>query len=166
MGHILIINGAPAVGKTTISSLLREKFDYCPHVDFGSIRVFHLNREWSNKSENEEEMSYENLLFILNNYLKHGYQNGIVDDLRDDRALRLYDDLGSEIAILITLVASDETLAQRIINPTRDSGFKDLKKAQELNKQIKQRARLENEIFIETDNKTPEEVVVEIVQNI
>ena len=55
------------------------------------FRQLHLDREWSNTSEEEHEMAFENLVFVLRNYLKHGYRNLIVDDLQDWRIGSLSD---------------------------------------------------------------------------
>ena len=58
-------------------------------IDFGWLRGGHLDNKWSNANPKEEEMAFENLLFIIKNYWQHGYKNVIVTDLREDKVVTL-----------------------------------------------------------------------------
>ena len=67
MPRLLFIGGAPGSGKTTVSRILHEKFQSVM-IDFGTLREFHLDDLWTKESETEEQMAFENLVFILKNY--------------------------------------------------------------------------------------------------
>ncbi len=71
--EIIVIAGAPGAGKSTVCNALRAKLD-APLVELGRLREFHLHRDWTNQSPEEEAMSFENLVTITQNYLRHGYQ--------------------------------------------------------------------------------------------
>ncbi len=64
---LIVIAGAPGSGKTTVSDLLYAELK-SPYIDFGDVRNFHLDWGWTNQSPREEQMSFENLIYILKNY--------------------------------------------------------------------------------------------------
>src|SRR3989344_461172 len=84
MKKLIVISGSPGSGKSTICSLLKEKLN-SPYIEFSSLQEFHLNNEWTNWNEDGEKMAFENLIFVLKNYIKHGYKNVILTDLRDEK---------------------------------------------------------------------------------
>jgi len=73
---LLVIAGAPGSGKTTVSDILYATLQ-SPYIDFGDVRNFHLDRQWSNQSPQEEQMSFENLVYILKNYIRYGYKKEV-----------------------------------------------------------------------------------------
>lgn len=90
---LLVVAGAPGSGKTTIARLLHAELDGA-FIDLGHLREFHLDNEWSNASPREEGMAFENLLYIVRNYFRHGYAPVIVTDLRDFRVQEMPVHLG------------------------------------------------------------------------
>ena len=76
---LIVIAGAPGSGKTTVAGLLYATLK-SPYIDFGYIREFHLDRDWLDESAREEQMSFENLVYIIKNYTRYGYKNIIVTD--------------------------------------------------------------------------------------
>ena len=74
---LIVVAGAPGSGKTTVCDLLYAELK-SPYIDFGDVRNFHLNWQWSNESPEEEQMSFENLVHILKNYIRNGYKNIIL----------------------------------------------------------------------------------------
>lgn len=84
--------GAQGSGKTTIARLLKEKLNSI-HIDYDWIRDFHLDRGWKNTNTIEQEMSFENLMFLLKNYAKYNYKNVIVGGLTEINIKRLLDEL-------------------------------------------------------------------------
>jgi len=160
---LIVFAGAPGSGKTTISELLQKGFD-SPLIDFGNIRIFHLDREWKKANSKEEKMSFENLVFIIKNYIKNGYKNVIVNDLKDDKVLRLAKIFTRRKIAIISLIVEDEELKKRIMNPQRDSGFRDVNRALESNRMLKQRKPLSNELRIDNTHNDPQKTVRDILK--
>jgi len=99
-----------------------------PYIDFGDVRNFHLDDEWSNQSLREEQMSFENLVYILKNYVRYGYKNVILNDLKDFRVQQISELFAEHDYLIATLVIeSDDELAARIKN--RNSGFINVERA-------------------------------------
>src|SRR5919199_4705247 len=108
---LIVIAGAPWSGKTTVADLLHRTLE-SPYIDFGYIREFHLDRAWKNQSPREEQMSFENLVYILKNYIRYGYKNIIVTDLQDFRVQRIPELFAENSYLIATLVIkSDGELA-------------------------------------------------------
>ncbi len=163
MKDIILINGAPGSGKTTVSNLLRNKLK-SPSFDFGRLREPHLDRQWSNTSKEEESMAFENLVFILRNYYNHGFKNVIVNDLQDERA-QLFPELFKDLNfIIISLVINnDEELRKRVLGD-RDSGYKDVDSALVWNRILISRPLLVNEYKIDNTHNEPDTTVEEIIK--
>jgi adenylate kinase family enzyme len=166
MVDFIFIAGSPGSGKTTISNLLKNKLNNPPMIDFGWIREFHLDRKWKNASKKEEQMSFENLVFILKNYIKHGYKNIIVNDLQDFRIEQIPKKFSKYNYVIISLIVKDnEELKNRILGE-RDSGFKDVKTALSWNKKIIERKNLQNEFKVDNTHRTPRKSVNTILEMI
>lgn len=162
MPDLLVIAGAPGSGKTTVSQMLRDKFE-SPFIDYGYIREFHLDREWKTQSLEEERMSFENLVFIVKNYFRYGWKNVIVTDLRDFRVEQIPEIFGEFDYKIVTLVIeSDEELARRII--TRNDGFMNVEAALEWNEHVRRRKLVANEYRIDNTHRQPEKTMLEILK--
>src|SRR3989344_946998 len=159
---LIIISGAPGSGKSTISKILQKKLD-SPMIYFGRLREFHLDREWKKQSEKEKQMTFENLVFILKNYIKNKYKNIIINDIVDNHALDLMRIFAKSKCLLITLVVEDKELSKRVIGP-RDSGFKDINKALQWNKELRERESVENEHVIDNSHNSPEKTARDIIE--
>ncbi len=164
MKDFIIIGGSPGVGKSTIARLLRDKLD-SPWIDFGKLREFHLDREWKKADSTEEEMTFENALFMLKNYAGHGYKNVIIDDLKDDKIERMPSELKDHEYVIITLFISDkDLLAERIKD--RNEGFTDVLAAQEWNDRVMKRNSLPNEYKFDRISDTPEMTLEKILAHL
>jgi len=108
-------------------------------------------------------MAFENLTFILENYLKHDYKNIIVTDLREEYVKRLSESFPSKNVLVVTLVVNDaEELRQRVLGK-RDSGFKDDKASIEWNESVKMRNDIPGEMKIDNTHQNPEKTAEDIV---
>jgi dephospho-CoA kinase len=162
MKDLIIFNGAPGSGKSTIGELLREQKNF-PLIDFGWLRGGHLNNSWSNVSPEEEDMAFENLIFVIRNYLKHGYKNVVVNDLKDDKVKLLSDKFKEKDFIIISLIVyDDQELRKRVIG-LRDSGFKNADEAIKWNLNLKNRPLLFNEYKIDNTHNNIEKTISEIL---
>ena len=163
MPRLLFIGGAPGSGKTTVSRILHEKYQSVM-IDFGILREIHLDDLWTKQSEREEAMAFENLVFILKNYLRHGYEKIIVNDLRDFRIVQIPQIFETADFLIVTLVVKDdETLAARVLDPERDSGWRDAERAIEWNRAVLTRPAVENEYKLDNTLITPEQTAREII---
>ena len=156
MNDLIIIAGAPGSGKSTLAGSLKEKLSSV-EVEFSALRNFHLDHEWKNKSQAEEQLSFENFMFIVRNYLSHGYKNIIIHDLQDFRVQQVFDEFKN--SIIITLVTDDSELERRIVN--RNEGFKDTVKAIEWNRNLKKAPLLPNEYRIDNTVRSAGETLKE-----
>jgi len=164
MKDIIFINGAPGTGKTTICRLLKEKLN-SPFIDYDWIKGFHLNTNWTNKSEKEDKMSFENLKFIIKNYLKNKYKNIILTSLNEKHVDKLIKTFPKLRYTLLTLVVNDdEKLKKRVLIESRDSGWRNYKESIKLNKMIKERNPFKNEVKIDNTRNSPNKTVKEILK--
>lgn len=163
MPSLIFIGGAPGSGKTTVSRLLHETFQSVM-IDFGTLREFHLDNLWTKESEKEEQMAFENLVFILKNYIRNDYKNVIVNDLKDFRIEQIPQAFADEDYLIVTLVVrDDDELRARVLNPTRDSGWRDVERALAWNRAVIERPAVRNEYKLDNTLNTPEETAQEII---
>jgi len=161
----VLIAGSPGSGKTTVSQLLKERLDNAPLIDFGTLREFHLKPDWSNQSPEEEKMAFENLLSLLGNYEKYGYTYVIVNDLKDER-VQSFPTVFTGSVKIFTLTVDDKILRQRIEDPNRNSGFKEVEAAMKWNKQVKERGTVQNEYKIDNSHSDPRKTVEVILEKL
>lgn len=158
MNDLIIISGAPGSGKSSVCQLLNEKFSSA-WIDYGRLREFHLDREWKKANEKEEEMTFENLISIITNYIKRGYKNIIVDDLQDFRVSQLQNIFPN--SKIFTLCPEDLEIEKRI--KLRNDGWKNVEDAIKWNQQIRERD-FKNEYKIDNTNLSPEGTLKKILK--
>lgn len=164
MRDLIFISGAPGSGKSTITKLLQEKLQ-SPAIDFGWLREFHLDREWKQASAEEEQMAFENLLFILRNYLKHRYKNVLVNDLQDHRIQEIPKLFPDNNYLIVSLVLENEDeLKRRVLDESRDSGFRDVEAALVWNRKLKDRPAVADEIKLDNSDENPSKTREKILE--
>ncbi|MBI4134655.1 MAG: AAA family ATPase [Candidatus Sungbacteria bacterium] len=161
MKDLIILAGAPGSGKSTVGELLREEHGF-PLIDFGWLRQGHLNNQWSNASQEEEQMAFENLIFTIKNYWQHGYRNLVVTDLQEDKVKALAEVFNQKNYVVVTLVISDDTELKRRVLGERDSGFKNTDEAIQWNTELKLRPLFPHEHRIDNTHNNPKKTVKEI----
>lgn len=160
---IILINGAQGSGKTTHTKLLKEVLD-SPSIELDHLRGMHLNEAWSNSNKREAEMAFENMVFMLKNYLKHSYKNVIVTSINPEMIKRFPTLFKNKKFILITLVLNDDEVLKKRVLGERDSGFKDYKESILYNKQLKKQKPLPFEVRIDCTLQTVKETHLEILK--
>ena len=157
MTDLLVIAGSPGSGKTTVGELLHAELA-SPYIDFGWLREFHLDREWKMENPREEEMAFENLIFIVGNYVRHGWKNVVVTDLKDFRVVQTPEVFGDLNFLIATLVVdNDEEIAYRI--RTRNDGWKDVNGAVNWNRNVRNREAVKGEHKIDNSHRDPQKTV-------
>jgi hypothetical protein len=121
-----------------------------------------MNNDWSNNIDIDLEMSIENIEFILRNNKKHGYHNMIISGFNRDR---IHSDFKDEKYIIIILYLTDEEkLKKRVLDPTRDSGFRDFEESISLNRKIITQSTLPNEYKVDNTTDNSEETANQIME--
>lgn len=162
--QIIVIHGAPGTGKTTISKKLHEHYK-SPWFEFGWIPEFRNKNPYTEIScKDEEQMTFESLVLVTKNYVKHGFENIILSDLNDIRLLDIpsvFEDLDY---IIFTFYGENESVIKECIL-SRDNGndYKDYEQAFIINRKILSRKTLPNEYRVCSGDKTPEAVISQIL---
>ncbi|MDF2542492.1 MAG: hypothetical protein K0S47_2210 [Herbinix sp.] len=160
---VIVIGGSPGNGKTTIGSDLHKKYE-SPWFEFGWIPEFTmLNPHTRIGMKEEEQMTFENLVLVVKNYLKHGFENIILTDLNDMRMLDIPECFSEYNYVIFTLYSeNDNVIKDRILNRDNGNEYKNYEKSIVTNRKIKARKLLPNEYKIRSDNATPSEIIDEI----
>lgn len=161
---IIFIAGAPGTGKSTIAKALQKRLK-SPCFEFGWIPEFRQKGDTVIPYQEEEGMAFKNLTLVAKNYVKHGFSNIIITDLEDKRITNLHKHFKNQNYILFTLTVQDDAvLKTRVLDKTRSSGFRDYKKAIEINNQILSRKLLFREVRIDTTKNPSNRVLKKILE--
>lgn len=160
---IILIHGAPGVGKSSVAAALQQRLD-SPLFEFGWIPEFRHISNGEMSYADEEAFSFENLLLVVRNYVRRGFENVILTDLRDPLVQQAPRRLRGLRWLLVTLWVSDaDVLKARVLDESRSSGYRNWQEALELNRSITARPLRKNEVRIDCTCKPVDEVAQEIV---
>jgi predicted kinase len=147
---LIILGGAPGVGKSTLMSKLRAHFQNPPTIEFSDVRNLYLDSKWERASPSEERMAFDILLYALRIILSKGIKPVLLTDFQEQRLLTFQEAFREYRYRIVTLYAEeDELVRERVI--ARDDGFKDHEAAMRWNREVRLRASLPREDKIRVD---------------
>ncbi len=138
MPDVIIIRGAPGVGKSTLAKALASHFPKGVRLEVDTLRSMVISVDWTNQQE------HENLLLVAarltGQFLGLGYRPVIVvDTFSGDKVKPFLDALNESRPGLqvktFALHASPEMLAQRLSARPEDQ-FKDITVSKKLNSDV------------------------------
>jgi chloramphenicol 3-O-phosphotransferase len=160
---VIVIAGAPGTGKTSVCRVLAERLA-APYLDLGQLRSLHLDRAWRRMSVADEAVGFENLVAMVRNYCRHGFRPVLVSDLTENRVEEIVRVLVGLDVRIVTLVLDDPALhKQRVLDETRDSGYRDWQAALAWNQRNLQRQLLLREQRIDTTHLSVDETADQIL---
>jgi broad-specificity NMP kinase len=154
---LIVIAGSPGVGKSTLGLALARSLG-SPFLEFSVLREPHLDPTWSNTSPVEHEMAWESLQFVVRNYVKYGYKNVVVTDLREERVRQVPEVFGDLEYQIVTLALADESELRRRVGARRE-GFVDVDAALAWNAAVRARPALPHETKVEVDGHSVDELL-------
>lgn len=163
MKDFIFIAGAPGSGKSSVAKALQEKLD-SPLFEFGWIPEFRNKGTKIIPYAEEESLAFENLVLVAKNYAKHGFKNVIITDLNNDyieQLPKIFSDY--DFAIYTLRLQDKETLKQRVLEDSRSSKYREWEKALEINDALQGRPAFQNEVFIDVDGQSVNDIANRIV---
>jgi broad-specificity NMP kinase len=165
---IIIIRGAPGIGKTELGKYLSKSkfFSKGVKVEIDALRSMIIDVHWTNQDEHVNVLHLSTKLVC--DFLSFGYSPIIVIDTFSGNKISKYIDdilfINSKLYIKIfSLYASDEELVKRI--DSRDvNGFKNISISKHINRYIQENMCI-GEFKIDTTNLSQNEIS-EIIINI
>lgn len=156
---IIVVHGSPGSGKTTIAQELHRRLE-SPWFEFGWIPEFTKKNPYTNISQrDEEQMSFENLVLVCKNYIKHGFENVLLTDFDDIRMLDIPQLFKEYNYVIITLYSeNDDVIKERILARNNGNDFKNWEESIKTNQVVTNRKTLPNEYRIRSDNKNPNQI--------
>lgn len=160
---VLVIRGAPGVGKSTLGKLLTKEFPKGVKIEVDILRKMVNAVDWKNQQE------HINLLQVAakltESFLSIGFRPVIVVDTFSGNKVTAYLEtvrrLRPDVSIqLIGLYASPETLHRRIEARPSDE-FKDFSISVKINADLQQ-FKIPHEHQIDTTDFSPEALVMEL----
>jgi predicted kinase len=156
---IVLLRGAPGVGKSTLAKGLRAFFPDGIVLETDAIHQFINSVDWND--DNEKEACLENALAMADVYLEHGYKPCIIVSPFYKRWLDFFLDQlrkhhHAHEHFVISLYADDEVLKQRVAQ--RENGYSNLELCLEYNEDTRT-YRVENELLIDTSHFSDAELV-------
>jgi hypothetical protein len=160
----IFIHGAPGTGKSTLAWALQHHLQ-SPCFEFGWIPEFRTKRDSTVTWEEEESLAFENLTLVGKNYVRHGFENIIITDLRDHIIQTVPKVFAGHSYRLITLwMDNDELLKSRVLEESRSSGYRNWTESLEINRKILARGLMPNEVRFNSGQLNVDQLVVQVLQ--
>lgn len=156
---VIIIRGAPAVGKTTLSKELAKYFPKGVRLEVDTLRSMVISVDWTNQQEHKDVLQVAAQL--TRQFLGLGFRPVlVVDTFSGDKVKPFLDainepDLGLQVKTF-ALHASPEVLARRLAARPQDQ-FRDLAVSKKLNSDVLKILR-PADTLLDTSNQTAQQL--------
>lgn len=155
---VIFITGAPGTGKSTVAAMIHERLR-CPWFEFGWIPEFrNLNPHTEISYEDEERMSFENLMLVTGNYLRHGFENVILTDIREEFTDEVRKTFGDQVRVIVLYSTSDEVIRERVLGRDNGNEYRNADEAVAINRRFMERETQEGEIRVRCNGVSAEDV--------
>jgi broad-specificity NMP kinase len=159
---LIIIRGAPAVGKSSLGRRMKKEFPLGFVVEVDDVRGMINSVKWVHKEEHLNALNATEAL--VKSYLNASYKPAIIVDTFNPSKLKFFcEKFQNNNFVVISLYANNEVLENRLTN--REKGFKDFEMSKILNDEV-EKYRHEKEIFIDTSNLTKEQVAEKLIHSV
>jgi chloramphenicol 3-O-phosphotransferase len=160
----IIINGAPGVGKSTVAAGLKVQLGWSV-IELGFLRMTYLDWEWKTANSREAKMSFEIMCHMVHRFVEYGFRNTLLVDLLAEHVEQVGRSLEGLDYLIVSLIVRDkEVHRSRVLEPTRDSGYRDVEKAWAWNNSILSRPPLPREVLLDTTHDTAAETMARIIR--
>lgn len=157
---LIIVRGAPAVGKSSLGKRLKKEFPLGFIVEVDDIRAMINSVKWVHKEEHLNALNATEML--VKSYLSAGYKPAVVIDTFNPSKLKFFSEKFLDLNfIVISLYASNEVLEDRLKN--REKGFNDWDMTKILNDEV-EKYRHPKETMIDTSELNKEQVVSKFLE--
>lgn len=161
MNDVLIVRGAPGVGKSSVGALLAKHYKGGVTIEIDEVRRMINAVTWSGVKEHLDAISAS--AGLLTSYLKSNYRPIIIIDTLSHGTIKfILRELPSKSQYKIfSLFAQEEIIKERIAK--RNSGFMDLTISLKTNTAIINE-QLQNNYAIDTSNLSIQDTFNEIIK--
>jgi len=161
---VIILRGAPGVGKSTLAKELAQHFPEGVRIEVDTLRGMVISVDWTNQQEHKELLQVAAQL--TRQFLGLGFKPVlVVDTFSGDKVKEFLDtvnnpDLGLQVKAF-ALHASPEVLARRLAARPQDQ-FRDLAVSKKLNSDVLKIPR-PADILLDTSNQTAQQLAEALI---
>lgn len=162
---LILLKGAPGVGKSTAAKLLARHFASGVRVEVDTLRQMVISVDWTNQAEHRSLLTLSAQL--ASGFLRSGFSPVIlVDTFSGDKIdgflTEFHAQCPSKRVCVVVLHASEDVLRERLLN--RDAGaFRDVGISTRINQESERDLR-PFELLLETSNLSPGDVAGAILR--
>lgn len=161
---LILLKGAPGVGKSTAAKLLACHFSTGVRIEVDTLRRMVTNVKWTDQAEHRKLLTLS--AHLAAGFLRSGFTPVIlIDTFSGDKVedfLAVFQSEFRQSRILVAvLYAADDVLRQRLLNRESEA-FRDTSIASQINQESVHRAQA-FETLIDTSNLLPNEVTSAIL---
>lgn len=166
MDFIFLI-GPSAVGKTTLAKELYKHYEGV-YIEQNMVPEFNIPNSCADEGIFEEQICWENVLLQLKYFYQKGFRNIVALDFDDLRVREIPKLFKGYKFIIVRLVSTNP---QQLINQMEkrhqnEGGLYIPDQVLKHNEKIKNRKTLPNEIIIDINNKSKDQVLIETINKI